>query len=119
MLTCAACSSVTSTIDGQYSGPNGATLKLDGKRYEFCQTACSGGAMEVRHSGQRSGRVTFYGVPVAGYFRNAQGPSTTVRTWGDGVETGYRLGALGGAYIDIDPGRGLYFERTGVAPRKK
>ena len=115
-LSCTACSTVNGSVDGQYSGPNGATLKLAGDRYEFCATTCTNGQMEVRPSDKRSGRVTFYGVPVGAFFRNAQqGPANNLRTWADGVETGYEFGMFGRAYIDINPSRGLYFKQTSSA----
>jgi hypothetical protein len=76
--------------------------------------------MEVRPSGKRSGRVTFYGVPVSAYFRNSQdGPSSSLRSWADGLETSYGFGLMGGARIDIDADRGLYFKRTGTAAAAK
>jgi hypothetical protein len=116
-LACAACSTGSGRIDGRYVGPGGATLKLAGDTYQFCNKACTSGRMEVRPAGKRSGRVTFYGGPVSAFFRNAQqGPAKDLRTWGDGVETGYEFGPFGGAYIDIDPGRHIYFKRRSSAP---
>ena len=115
-LSLAACTSAGGRIDGRYVGPGGATLKVAGNRYEFCGQACTSGRMEIRPLDKRSGRVTFYGVPVGAYFRNSQqGPSAALRTWGEGVETGYRFGMMGGAYIDIDPDRSIYFKRRGPA----
>lgn len=119
-LTCTACAAGTGSIDGLYSGPNGATLQLAGDRYEFCNKGCTDGRVEVRPSGKRSGRVTFFGIPVGAFFRNAQqGPAPNLRTWADGAETSYGFGMLGDAYIDIDPNRGLYFKRTGASAPKK
>jgi hypothetical protein len=111
-LACAASSTVRSGIDGQYDGPGGVTLKLARTRYEFCNKGCSSGLIEVRPSGMSTGRVTFYGVPVTAYFRSAQrgASSAGLRTWGEGVETGYRLGRLG-VSIDIDREHGLLFKR--------
>jgi len=115
-LACTACSTGNGSIDGLYSGPGGATLKLAGNRYEFCNRGCTGGQMEVRPAGKRSGRVTFYGIPVGAFFRNAQqGPAKNLRTWADGVETAYQFGPFGGAYIEINPDRGVYFKRTSAA----
>ena len=113
-VACVACSTTNASINGDYSGPNGATLKLAGDRYEFCAKVCTGGQMEVRPTGKRSGRVTFYGIPVGAFFRSAQqGPANGLRTWADGVETGYEFGVFGKAYIDINPDRGIYFKRNG------
>jgi hypothetical protein len=111
-LGCTACSTGSTNIDGLYAGPSGATIKLADGHYEFCEKACTSGRVEIRPTGQRAGRVTFYGIPVGAYFRNAQqGPATSLRTWADGVETGYEFGTLGDAYIDIDASHGVYFKR--------
>lgn len=119
-LVCTACSTGGRTIDGLYSAPGGATLKLTAGRYEFCDKACTSGRVEVRPSDKRTGRVTFYGVPVGTYFRNAQqGSDTGLRTWADGVETGYEFGRLGGAYIDIDASHGVYFKRQSEPQRSR
>lgn len=113
-LICAGCTTVNSGIYGQYDGPGGATLRLADKHYEFCNGRCSGGLLEVRPSGKRTGRVTFYGVPVAAYFRGAQGgPNASLRTWGEGVETRYRVTPSGGVSIEIDARHGAYFKRRG------
>lgn len=82
-------------------------------RYQFCNKGCTSGLMEVRPLGKGVGRVTFYGVPVTAYFRSTQRGAgrTSLRTWSDGVETGYRVEPSGGVSIDIDPSRGAYFKR--------
>lgn len=110
-LACAACAHEKGTIQGLYSEPGGATLRLAANRYQFCTKTCTEGAMQVRPVDARSGRITLMGVPVMGFFRQRQAPNGQVRTWGEGVETNYSFGRFGGASIEIDASKNLYFKR--------
>lgn len=109
--TCAACSHQNGNIQGLYTEPGGATLRLAADRYEFCTKTCTSGALQARPLDDRSGRVSFFGVPVSAFFRERQARDGQVLTWGEGVETNYTLGPFGGASIEIDAARGLYFKR--------
>lgn len=110
-VACSACSHQNGTLQGLYTEPGGNTLRVAADRYEFCAKVCTGGAIQVRPVDDRSGRVAFVGVPVAAFFRERQAPNGQVRTWGEGAETNYSFGRLGGASIEIDAARGLYFKR--------
>lgn len=109
--TCAACSHQNGSVQGLYYEPGGATLRLAADRYEFCEKICTSGTFQVRSVDEGSGRVSFNGVPVSAFFRERQARDGQVRTWGEGVETNYTFGRLGGANIEIDAARGLYFKR--------